>query len=231
MENKTQKNRNGSEDLVGYLVSEIRKRIIRWEYLPGTRLLEKELSESFGISRIPLREAMRVLEANGFLVNTPQKGYSVKNISIQDTLDLYDVRIALEMHICEQLASKELPEETLETLRGMWSAKTIGKLADAEALAKQDRLFHETLAEAHGNEYLLKQLKDLNDRIDFLRVIDFQQENIISAACNDHLNIVRKIEEHDARGAREAVRGNILHAHENIHKGLSEMLARNFINR
>ena len=217
------------QDRVGTIVSEIRKKILHWQFVPGSRMPEEELSKSFGTSRIPLREAFRILEANGFLEKEPNKGYRVKKFSLQDSLELYDLRIALETHICEQLATKGISPDVLANLRNLWSENECPPNADAQKLSENDRKFHEELARVHGNRALLKQLAEINDRIAFLRIVDFEHEVTVHSARKEHLEIIQAIEDKNPPKAREAMRQNILHAQANIRKGFTEMLARTFL--
>ena len=218
----------GSEDLAGRIAGEIRTMILHWEFLPGTRMLEEELRKRFGTSRVPIREAFRILEAGGLLEKERNKGYRVRKMSIRDSFELYDVRLALEMHIGEQLSRKEVSDVTLDEWRRLWSMEESSMRCDAPRFAESDRRFHEALAREHDNRTLLKQLVDINDQIAFLRLVDFENQTTIEESRRDHLAIVQAIADRDPQRAREAVRENILHAQANVRRGFSEMLARTY---
>lgn len=218
----------GTEDLAGRVASEIRKLILHWEFLPGTRMLEEDLSKQFGTSRVPIREAFRILEAGGLLEKERNKGYRVRKMGIRDSFDLYDLRLALEMHVCEQLAGRDIAGETLDAWRQLWCSEPSGPDADAQHFADKDRRFHEALALEYGNKALLKQLVDINDQIAFLRLVDFENQGTIDQSRRDHLAIVQAIADRNPPQARESVRENILYAQANVRHGFTEMLARSY---
>lgn len=226
---KTGMGQPGPEDLAGRVAREIRKLILHWEFLPGSRMLEEDLSKQFGTSRVPIREAFRILEAGGLLEKERNKGYRVRKMGIRESFDLYDLRLALEMHVCEQLAGRVVARETLDTWRQLWSGEPAGPDADAEHFADKDRKFHEALALEYGNKAVLKQLVDINDQIAFLRLVDFENQDTIDQSRRDHLAIVQAIADKKPPQAREAVRENILYAQANVRHGFTEMLARSFI--
>src|SRR6202165_4723685 len=78
------------------LVDALRDGILTGRYAPGTRLVQEDLAVAFGISRIPLREALRRLEGEGLVVISPNRGAIVRPLSPKDVVDLYDLRLALE---------------------------------------------------------------------------------------------------------------------------------------
>lgn len=218
----------GSEDLAGKVAGEIRKLILHWEFLPGTRMLEEDFSRQFGTSRVPIREAFRILEAGGFLEKERNKGYRVRKLGIRDSFEIYDIRLALEMHICEELAGRDIAGETLDAWRQLWSSEPAGPGTDAQYFAEKDRRFHEALALEYGNKAMLKQLEEINDQIAFLRLVDYENQDTIDDSRRDHLAIVQAIADKNPQQARESVRENILYAQSNIRHGFAEMLARTY---
>ena len=92
--------RQGST-LSASIVSTLKERIIAWQYPPEHRMTEEALCREFGVSRSPVREALRVLVTNGFIRRMPNRGYAVRQVSIKDIEELYDVRLALELYALE----------------------------------------------------------------------------------------------------------------------------------
>ncbi|HZX69006.1 MAG TPA: GntR family transcriptional regulator, partial [Candidatus Elarobacter sp.] len=78
------------------LVEELREAILTGRYAPGARLVQDDLAEAFGVSRIPLREALRRLEGEGLVLISPNRGAVVRTLAPKDVVDLYDLRLALE---------------------------------------------------------------------------------------------------------------------------------------
>lgn len=97
---------------------ELKDKILNNELLPGDRLVEMTIANELEVSRTPVREALRELEKESLVVNFPRKGYIVSKISVQESLDLYEVRYALEPRAMESLANT-LTEEGLQELRSV----------------------------------------------------------------------------------------------------------------
>src|SRR5262249_15498420 len=144
--------------LSAQVVETLKERIIGWQYPPDHRFTEEGLSREFGVSRSPVREALRVLATNGFIKKMPNRSYAVRRVAIGDMEELYEVRLALELYVVESLAATRAPKPALEALRRTWTAVRRDPPRKGEALAQLDQSFHEGLAEAAGNRTLLEQL-------------------------------------------------------------------------
>src|SRR5262249_22464689 len=104
------------------LVQRLKKRIVSWEYPPDHRLVEERLCQEFGVSRSPVREALRVLKANGFFKKLPNGGYAVRQLHVADIEELYGLRLALELYVVETLANGGASKSAIQDLRHTWSA-------------------------------------------------------------------------------------------------------------
>src|SRR3954469_2727411 len=89
-----------SDEIFGVL----KARIIRWQYPPGYRLTEDTLCNEFGVSRIPVREALHMLVENALADRVPHRGCTVKQLNLEEIHELYEMRLALELYAVEQLA-------------------------------------------------------------------------------------------------------------------------------
>jgi DNA-binding GntR family transcriptional regulator len=219
---------DSTRDRVEDVRSELRKRILNWDYGPGTRLLEKDLSDEFGVSRALLREALSQLEAAGLVRKVRNKGYSVSQPNMSEIRELYDLRKALELYAAEQLCSGEICEDVIQRLYAIWDEPLQNGEDPAQALSDRDRRFHEAIAEAYGNETLLARLREINDRITILRQIDFAREEAVASVRAHHHEIVRAFERGDVSAAKQALRENIEHAEAQVETALKEMLLRAF---
>lgn len=211
-------------DRVGEVRTALRRRILTWEYAPGTRLIEESLSEEFGVSRGPLREALGQLQAAGFITKVPNKGYTVKQPDVKEIKELYDLRLALELHAVEGVTRMPAPAEVLTELYAVWEEPIPTDADVAEVLACRDQVFHERIAEAFGNETLLLHLKRINERIYVFRRIDFAREKTVASAKEHHRDIVDAIKDGNVEGARVAMRENLEHAEAHVESALKEML-------
>jgi DNA-binding GntR family transcriptional regulator len=196
------------------LVAVLKERIIRWEYPPQYRLIEEELCLEFQTSRSPVREALRHLAAQGFVIKAPYKGFSVAQPQLDELKELYSVRLVLEVFVVETLARRGLPTDTYQVLHETWSKVLQGETI--ESIASMDRRFHETLAGAIDNKILLRYLTDINDRIHISRMTDFTTQERIKQTSEQHLEILEHICDGDISASRQAIAENIQDGLKNI---------------
>ena len=147
------------------VVDELRRRIIACDYAPGHRLTEGRLAEDFGVSRNPVREAIRVLEREGFLVAHPRRGAVVASISVQDVENIFDVRLSLEV-LAAQLAAQRVDEAGVETLDRLLKTAAVAKTT-AE-LATLNTAFHAEICRLSGNTLLAGIMESLHDRLQWI---------------------------------------------------------------
>ena len=175
----------------------LRKAILKGELKPGERLMEIALAERLGVSRTPVREAMRKLELEGLVVMIPRRGAQVANITEKDLNDVLEVRIALE-NLSIENACTRMTEEQLEEL---WNAAKNFEATMAEGnlvkLAEADVAFHEVIYKSSDNRRLNQVLNNLRplQQFSLLSAIHnpafFQHDNLICVlnggkAVGDH---------------------------------------------
>lgn len=133
---------------------ELRRQIIDGTYPPGAHLVEDRLAQELGVSRNPVREALRVLEAEGFVDMIPRRGAVVATLSDEEVRDIFEVRMALEA-LAARLAARHADPEGVAMLREVLAqaAKAL-EADDAGALTDLNAAFHEHLLEQSGNGYL-----------------------------------------------------------------------------
>jgi DNA-binding GntR family transcriptional regulator len=208
------------------VIATLKERIISWQYPPEYRLTEEELCREFGVSRSPVREALRVLATNGFVRHMPNRGYAVRQVNIRELEELYELRLALELHVVEELARRGVAAAELERLRREWQAVSQGPERPGEEMANLDTRYHESLAGLLGNAAILEQLRAINERLFVFRMIDFDKERRVDSTCDQHLMVLERIGAQDPAGAREAMRQNINEARTIVSGALKEALAR-----
>jgi DNA-binding GntR family transcriptional regulator len=207
----------------------LKERIIRWEYAPGHRFTEEGLCEEFGISRTPVREALRMLVENNLVDKAPHKGYSVKQLDMREIHELYDVRMALETFVIERLTQGSYPEKDWQELYRTWQNLQKVKLTSSADFARLDEEFHEKLASWTGNRALLQQLRSIDERLHFIRVTDITSTERLRQTCEQHLKILDCIKERNTDCAREALQLNIEDGRENVENAIKEALARAYL--
>ncbi|HET7738034.1 MAG TPA: GntR family transcriptional regulator, partial [Tepidiformaceae bacterium] len=125
------------------VVEEIRLEILRNVLPAGTRITEEGLAERYGLSRTPVREALRLLTRESLLVHAPRAYYEVASINLDEMDDLYTMRVALEERVAERIARK-VPVPNLMELVEFWSSPPASNEGDVQ-LVFADEHFHESL--------------------------------------------------------------------------------------
>ena len=189
------------------VVEELRRRIIDGEYAPGHRLTEDRLAEDFGVSRNPVREAIRVLEREGFLIALPRRGAVVASIDADDLENLFDVRLALEV-LAAQLAAQRLDPDGATMLDALLAkAETTTTAAE---LSELNTAFHAEVGRLSGNSLLTGIMESLHDRLRWIyRQTALERAHDSSA---EHAAIAVAIRAGDAEAAAQAARRHVLAA-------------------
>jgi DNA-binding GntR family transcriptional regulator len=147
------------------VADELRRRIIECDYAPGHRLTEDRLASDFGVSRNPVREAIRVLEREGFLIALPRRGAVVASVSAQDVENLFDVRLSLEVRAA-QLAAERIDGAGRAALEALIAkAERARSVADLAAL---NTAFHAEICRLSGNSLLASIMESLHDRLQWI---------------------------------------------------------------
>lgn len=147
---------------------EIRARIIRGEHAPGEHLVEDRLATELGVSRNPVREALRVLEAEGFVQMIPRKGALVATLSDDEVRDIFEVRIALE-GLAARLAARHADESDVSgLLEAIDDAEDALRSGDQGALVELNSRYHEGILDLSGNGYLHEVMMRLRGRTQWI---------------------------------------------------------------
>lgn len=189
---------------------------------PGERLIEIQLAEELGISRTPLREAMRKLEMEGFIVMIPRKGTYVADISLKDITEIYEVRISLDM-LAASLAAERISDEELEEMnRQLLLTASLSVETEMAEIVAADSVFHDVLYRAARNERLLGIISNLREQITNIRGRSMAQPGRMKDTLTEHRNLLDAIASRDPEAAAAAARVHI----ENAERTLIESLSR-----
>lgn len=177
---------------------------------PGQRVLETEIAEAFGMSRTPVREAIRRLQAEGLVAQLPGRGLCVAQYDHAEVDELYVMREALE-GTAARLAAANAGRPDIGLLQRMVEEEAG---LPAEALAEHNRRFHRALHQAAHNRYLLRSLSALSDALLLLGPTTLDRPGRAAKARKEHAKIVAAIAARDEAGAEAAARAHIAAAHE-----------------
>lgn len=181
----------------------LRKAILSGDLKPGERLMEKQLAEKMGVSRTPIREAIRKLELEGFVVMVPRKGAQVADITEKDIQDVLEVRGALE-GLAVRLACENMNEEDLNHLKqAMNGFSKASKNEDIDIMIEKDVEFHDIIFKATKNEKLIQIVNNLREQIHRYRVAYLKSFDDLRAIEEEHEQIVHAIESKDSSLAEQ----------------------------
>jgi DNA-binding GntR family transcriptional regulator len=173
----------------------LREAIISGVLKPGERLMEIQLAEEMGVSRTPIREAIRKLELEGFVVMIPRKGAYVAGISLKDIADVFEIRAALEA-LAASLAAERITEEELEQMERLLVRKAeLTEANDLDSIVEVDTDFHAILFKASRNEKLGQILNNLREQIQRFRAVSLAMPGRMKEALEEHRKIVEALSE------------------------------------
>lgn len=195
--------------------------ITNFEFRPGRRLVEDELSVRYGVSRTPVREALRQLEQEGLVVAPPGRGRFVREISLRDYEDVSFVRLALE-DVAVIQACERASDEAISALQSSWDASP-DHSADGSYVYADER-FHSGVADLSDNAFLRDSLARVNDRIRIIRLTDFTNADRIEIVQVEHQAILGAVLERDVEQARRRMRSHIERSGANVRELIARAL-------
>lgn len=210
MEDKLKVNLNEYLPLRDVVFNSLRQAILKGELVAGERLMEKQLADRMGVSRTPIREAIRKLELEGLVTMVPRKGAEVARITEKDLRNVLEVRCALEelavKIACEKITADEL-DHLRETIRDFKLA--IAK-RDFEKIISKDVEFHDVIFQATANDKLIQILNNLREHIYRFRVEYIRKSENHKELAEEHEEILRAIELKDVDIARKVTQQHII---------------------
>ena len=201
----------------------LRQAILKGELKPGERLMEIQLANKLGVSRTPVREAIRKLELEGLVLMIPRKGAEVAEITRQDMEDVLEVRTALEelavIDACDHITDAQLSElkkASNEFKKALLEGKDLVTCADA------DMHFHDVILSATNNRRLIQMLNNLSEQMYRYRMEYLKDERTHKTLIEEHDAIRRALKKHDKVKAGAAIRVHIDNQKRSILESLTE---------
>ena len=199
----------------------LREKILKGVYKPGERLMEIHLADQLGVSRTPIREAIRMLELEGLVKRVPRKGAQVAKISKEDLQDVLEVRKALDT-LSVKLACERITEDEIKLLNN--AEREFEKALaskDVREIAEADVAFHDVIHSATKNGRLKSMISNLAERIYRYRFEYIKQQSDGGKTLMlEHREIMRCIESRDVESAVKATEIHI----DNQEISISEQL-------
>ena len=201
----------------------VKQEIFDFVLLPGDRFTEAEIAARMQVSRTPVREALYLLEREGYLEVMFRSGWRVRPFDFQQFEDMYDVRVILELAAVKRLCEME-QRDSLEELKAAWLAPKNERLTDGRGVAALDEQFHAALVAATGNIEMARIHHDLTERIRIIRRLDFTQDARIEATYNEHARILRAVLQRKADEAQLLLKSHIEASKAEVRKITLHML-------
>jgi DNA-binding GntR family transcriptional regulator len=203
------------ENLAEVVTRNIRRDIIAGRFRQGQRIPELHLAERYGVSRNPVREAMRRLEAEGFVTISPNRGATVAILDLAEANDLLETRLAIESLVVRQAAWR-CTWEDVEAMRAIIAegAKAL-RSKDFRTLAELNTRFHARLAQASDNRIAQGLVDQLRDKTTWVYSTKVTNNARASTSWREHADLVDALEKHDPEQAVEMLKRHITNAARN----------------
>lgn len=200
----------------------LRRAIITGEFAPGERLMEISLANRLGVSRTPVREAIRKLELEGLVIMIPRKGAQVAKITEKSLRDVIEIRCVLE-EFAASLACERITPEGRENLKdaheNFVEAVKNGDILD---IVEKDERFHDAIFQATSNERLITIINNLREQFYRYRmeyVKDIEQHSVL---VNEHELLLRAIYDEDSETAKRIMRTHLQNQQEGVIQAIQE---------
>jgi len=197
-------------------LSAIRQAISGGDLKPGQRLVESDIAEQMGISRAPVREALRQLETEGLVVSEPHRGTFVAEVSATDLWEIYTLRAAVESLAVRVVTEKAAAETLAQLQQAVADMAQAAREGDLSRLAALDMAFHETLCRASGHSRLLaawlSMIAQIRIFIDLTSTLYLPADEVVDL----HTEVVEHIKNGRAEEAGQALARHILDVGKHI---------------
>ena len=204
------------KSLRGQVFDKIRSDILNGKYKRGEELVESSIGKELGISRTPVREAIRQLELEGLVQLVPNKGAFVTGISEKDVRDIYLIRAGLA-GLAARMAAKNITPELLDAMEEtVVLSEYHAKKEHYEQVCEMDSKFHKLLYKASGSRILEHTLTDFHQYVQRVRMASIMKKRRMEKSNDEHDAILTAIREHDEEKAELVATRHISNTVENL---------------
>ncbi len=205
----------------------IRKGVLK----PGERLMEIQLAEELGVSRTPVREAIRKLELEGYVIMMPRRGTYVANLSIRDVNEVFEIRTSLDS-LASGLAAERITDEELERLQRL--LVLIGGYIESnnmEKIVETDTEFHDLLYQASRNSRLVGIIFNLREQLTRFRATSMAFPGRLKETLEEHRRLVEAIAQGDVKEAQAAAEDHMEKSEQTLLKSMEALKAKDARNK
>ena len=200
----------------------LRQAILKGDMEPGERLMEITLANKLGVSRTPIREAIRKLELEGLVHMVPRKGAIVASISEKDMRDVLEVRVTLE-ELAVKLAIQNMEKPDIDQLkkaaRNFESAVIARDIVD---IVEADVMFHDVIYNKTNNGRLIQIINNLREQMYRYRLEYVKDARTHSILISEHQDIITALEKKNVDEAKNAVRQHIVNQEKGIVRAIND---------
>lgn len=179
-------------------------------YPPGTFLSERQLAGRLGMSKTPIKSALTRLDMEGFVAVSPQQGILVREPSVHEILDLFDIREALETFVARRMAGRLSPEQAARLRANLRAQARAAKARDVEEATRLDAEFHTLLCDFAGNREISRTLWSMREKLHRLILGNFRRvPQRMGASVREHAGIAAAVVRGNGDLAAERVRSHL----------------------
>ena len=203
-----------NHSLTGAVQEEIERLINVGELGPGDKLTEAALAERLGVSRGPVREAFRVLEEVGLVQLEKNRGVYVRQIPLEEALEIFDLRAMIEAHVGSTLAANATDEQLANLRTLVTQMEHAVQVEDEATYYRLNVEFHESMVSYAGNKKLIGMYRKLTRELSLFRRRNFSDHALLVTSVNEHRDILDAIGSRNAVKSAEALRQHVLMSRE-----------------
>lgn len=222
MGNDLKVNMNEYLPLRDVVFNTLRQAILKGELAPGERLMEIQLAERLGVSRTPIREAIRKLELEGLVLMIPRKGAEVAKISEKSLRDVLEVRRSLEELAIELACQRMLPDAVEELEQRQEEFKNAVLNGNPMEIAETDEAYHDVIYKGTCNDRLIQMINNLREQMYRYRLEYIKDEDKRQVLLLEHDHILEAVRRRKVEEAKEAMREHIDNQEITVSKNIKE---------
>lgn len=202
----------------------VRKAILDGLYQPGESVRQETLARHFSVSRIPIREALSRLEAEGLIVLRPRRGYVVKELDVAEIAEIFELRAVMEEHAAYVATKARNATDVLEVQALLKRMETMsgGTLSEARQWVEVNRMFHHRIFASSRRSHLCQAIGNYRDWVDGYIRVEIAITGSLAEAHQDHCEIVEAFVNGDAHLMARLSREHCMHTAERLLKALSD---------